>query len=112
MDKTIFGRIIDREIPATIVHEDELCVAFEDVHPVAPTHVLVVPRKPIDRVSSASEADEKLLGHLLTTAASIAKARGIADFRLVTNNGAGAGQSVFHLHVHLIAGRKLGWPPG
>ncbi|MBI4820629.1 MAG: histidine triad nucleotide-binding protein [Deltaproteobacteria bacterium] len=112
MEKTIFARIIDREIPAKIVFEDDLCLAFEDIHPAAPTHLLVVPKKPIDRLSSAVEADEQLIGHLLTTAGKIATTRGIDDFRLVMNNGAGAGQSVFHLHVHLLAGRALSWPPG
>lgn len=112
MQKTIFARIIDREIPAKIVFEDDVCLAFEDINPAAPTHILVVPKRPIDRLSSASEADEPLLGHLMTTAAKIAKARSIDDFRLVLNNGAGAGQSVFHVHIHLLAGRALGWPPG
>ena len=109
---TIFQRIIDREIPAKIVYEDDRSLAFEDINPAAPTHVLVIPKKPIDRVSSATEADEALLGHLFTVANQVARARGLADFRLVVNDGAGAGQSVFHLHVHLIGGRELAWPPG
>lgn len=111
--KTLFSRIIDREIPAEIVHEDEVCVAFRDINPQAPLHVLVVPRKPIARLSDASAADQAVLGHLLLQAAEIAKAQGHGDaFRLTINNGADAGQTVFHLHVHLLAGRHLGWPPG
>lgn len=111
--KTLFSRIIDREIPADIVHEDEVCVAFRDINPQAPLHVLVVPRKPIARLSDASAADQAVLGHLLLQAAEIAKAQGHGDaFRLAINNGADAGQTVFHLHVHLLAGRHLSWPPG
>jgi histidine triad (HIT) family protein len=111
--KTLFSRIIDREIPADIVHEDEVCVAFRDINPQAPLHVLVVPRKPIAKLSDASAEDRAVLGHLLLQAAGIAQAQGHGDaFRLIINNGAGAGQTVFHLHVHLLAGRHLSWPPG
>jgi histidine triad (HIT) family protein len=110
---TIFGKIINREIPAKIVYEDDLCIAFEDVNPAAPTHVLLVPKKEIARLADASAGDEALLGHLMVTAGNIARQLGIADaFRLVVNNGAGAGQSVFHLHLHILSGRGFQWPPG
>jgi histidine triad (HIT) family protein len=109
---TIFQKIIDRQIPAHIVHEDELSLAFLDVTPQAPTHILIVPKRPIAKLSDASDGDAALLGHLLTVARRIAAERGLGDFRLVVNNGAGAGQSVFHLHVHLLAGRLFAWPPG
>jgi histidine triad (HIT) family protein len=113
MSKTIFAKIIDREIPARIVHEDDLCVAFHDVAPRAPMHVLVVPKKAIAMVSEASQDDRELLGHLMVTAANIARDQGYGDaFRLVVNNGEGAGQTVFHLHVHLLGGRAFSWPPG
>ncbi|HET9403698.1 MAG TPA: histidine triad nucleotide-binding protein [Burkholderiales bacterium] len=110
---TLFGRIIRREIPADIVYEDELCLAFRDVNPQAPTHVLVIPKKEIARLSDAGADDQALLGHLLLAAGKIARSLGVGDaFRLVVNNGAEAGQSVFHLHLHILAGRKLRWPPG
>ena len=110
---TIFGKIIRREIPADIVYEDELCLAFRDINPQAPTHVLIVPKEGIARLSDAGPDDQALLGHLLLAAGKIARQLGVADaFRLVVNNGAEAGQSVFHLHVHILAGRKLRWPPG
>ncbi len=113
MTKTLFERIIDREIPGDIVYEDDLCVAFRDVNPAAPVHVLLVPRKPIPMLSAADDSDRELLGHLLATAPKIAAAEGCGDaFRLTINNGAGAGQSVFHLHLHIIGGRPLKWPPG
>ena len=112
-EATLFEKIIRREIPADIVHEDELCVAFRDVNPQAPVHVLVVPRKPLDRAANAVAEDGPMLGHLLLTAGKIAAELGCAEaYRLVVNNGAGAGQSVFHLHVHLLGGRPFGWPPG
>ena len=113
MAKTLFEKIIDREIPASIVYEDEQCVAFRDINPGAPTHVLLVPRKPIARLSDATAADQALLGHLLLAANTVAGQLGVGDaFRLVVNNGAGAGQSVFHLHLHILGGRPLKWPPG
>jgi len=113
MSETLFSKIIDREIPADIVYEDELCLAFRDVNPQAPVHILVVPKKSIAMVSEALEEDEALLGHLLTTAGTIAKQEGFGDaFRLIVNNGEDAGQTVFHLHVHILAGRSLSWPPG
>lgn len=113
MAKTLFEKIIDREIPATIVYEDEQCVAFKDINPGAPTHVLLVPRQPIAKLSDATAADQALLGHLLLAAGKVAAQLGVGDaFRLVVNNGAGAGQSVFHLHIHILGGRPLKWPPG
>ena len=111
-DKTICAKIIDREIPASIVYEDDQCLAFNDVHPQAPVHVLIVPKKPIDRLSSASGEDQLLLGHLLLTANKIAEQAGLKDFRLVVNSGPGAGQTVLHLHVHILGGREMEWPPG
>ena len=110
---TLFEKIIAREIPANIVFEDDLCLAFRDIAPQAPTHILVVPKKPIPRVSAASPEDEGLLGHLLLTAAKIAKTENLADgFRIVINNGSHGGETVPHLHVHLLGGRHLAWPPG
>jgi len=110
---TIFGKILRREIPADIVYEDEQCLAFRDVNPQAPTHVLVIPKREIDRLSSAQPEDQALLGHMMLAAGKIARQLGVADaFRLVINNGEAAGQTVFHLHLHILAGRKLRWPPG
>ena len=110
---TIFSKIIQREIPADIVYEDELCLAFRDVNPQAPTHVLLIPKKEIPRLVDAQPEDAALLGHLLLTANKIARQLGVGDaFRLAVNNGADAGQSVFHLHLHLLAGRAFKWPPG
>ena len=112
-EPTLFEKIINREIPADLVYEDEVCVAFRDVNPQAPTHVLIVPRKPLDRVANSEEGDQAMLGHLLVVAGKVAEQLGCREaFRLVINNGAEAGQSVFHLHVHLLAGRPFGWPPG
>lgn len=111
--KTLFAKIIDREIPANIVFEDDLCVAFTDIHPQAPTHILVVPRKPIDMVENMNQGDEALMGHLIYAATQIAnKMKLLNGYRLVINNGAGAGQSVFHVHLHILAGRAFSWPPG
>lgn len=110
---TIFSKIIRREIPADIVYEDELCMAFRDVNPQAPVHVLVIPKKEIPRLADATDEDQAVLGHLMITAGKIARQLGVDDaFRLVTNNGAAAGQSVFHLHLHILAGRPFHWPPG
>ena len=112
-EPTLFEKIINREIPADFVYEDEVCVAFRDVNPQAPTHVLIVPRKPLDRVANAEEGDQAMLGHLLLVAGKVAEQLDCREaFRLVINNGAEVGQSVFHLHVHLLAGRPFGWPPG
>jgi histidine triad (HIT) family protein len=109
---SIFTRIIEREIPADIVHEDELSIVFKDIHPVAPFHVLVVPKRPLVNVGAASDDDAALLGHLLGVCRKVAEAAGHKDFRVITNSGAGAGQTVFHLHLHVLAGRPLSWPPG
>lgn len=110
---TLFGKIIRREIPADIVYEDEYCLAFRDINPQAPTHVLVIPKREIAKLSDAGTEDQTLLGHLMLAAGKIARSLGVGDaFRLVVNNGAEAGQSVFHLHLHILAGRKLRWPPG
>ena len=110
---TIFGKIISREIPATIVYEDDHCLAFRDINPQAPTHVLLIPKKEIPRLVDASDDDQALLGHLMLAAVKVARQLGVGDaFRLVVNNGAEAGQSVFHRHLHILAGRHLTWPPG
>lgn len=110
---TIFSKIISHEIPADIVYEDEHCLAFRDINPQAPTHVLLIPKKEIAQLGDASEEDGALLGHMMLAAGRIARELGVGDaFRLVVNNGAAAGQSVFHLHLHILAGRSLGWPPG
>jgi histidine triad (HIT) family protein len=110
---TLFGKIIRREIPADIVYEDDLCLAFKDINPQAPTHVLLIPKKEIVKLSDAGAEDQAILGHLLLAAGKIARQLGVADaFRLVVNNGAEAGQSVFHLHLHILAGRPFRWPPG
>lgn len=111
-EKTLFEKIADREIPAAIVYEDDRAVAFRDIAPQAPVHVLIVPRTPIPRADAVEPADEPLVGHLFTVARAVAAAEGLTDYRLVVNCGAGAGQTVFHLHVHLLGGRDLGWPPG
>ncbi len=112
-EKTLFQRIADREIPADIVHEDAMCLAFHDVSPQAPTHVLIVPRKPIVGIQSVEPEDVEVLGHLLVVARQIAEELGLKNgYRLVLNIGEDGGQSVPHLHVHLLGGRKLSWPPG
>lgn len=113
MSETIFGRIIRGEIPARIVYEDEVCLAFHDVAPQAPLHLLLVPKMTLAKLSDAVIEDQALLGHLLLVAAQIARAQGHGEgFRIVINNGASAGQSVFHLHLHILAGRPFAWPPG
>jgi histidine triad (HIT) family protein len=110
---TIFKRIIDREIPAKIVYEDELCLAFEDIHPAAPTHLIVIPKREIASVADLTDEDEQLIGHLFNAMRTIAVQLGLGDgYRIVTNCGQDAGQEVMHLHFHLLAGRKMGWPPG
>ena len=111
-DDTIFDKILRGEIPCDEVYSDDRCLAFRDIAPQAPLHVLVIPRKPIESLRSAAEEDAALLGHLLLVAARVAKQEGLDDFRTVINSGAGAGQTVFHLHVHVIGGRPLAWPPG
>lgn len=113
MSHTIFDKIIRKEIPAEFVYEDELCVAFNDVNPQAPIHILIIPKKSIPKVTDAVVEDQNILGHLLLKAGEIAETLGIKDaFRLVINNGEDAGQTVFHLHIHLLAGRSFDWPPG
>jgi histidine triad (HIT) family protein len=114
MSKTLFEKIIAREIPAKIVYEDDLVLAFEDIKPQAPTHVLIIPKKPIPRIAEAKPEDAPVLGHLLLKAAEVAKQLGVTEsgFRLVFNNGPHAGEAVPHLHCHVIGGRALGWPPG
>jgi histidine triad (HIT) family protein len=111
---TLFEQIINREVPAQIIYEDDRCVAFRDINPQAPIHVLVIPKKAIPRLGEATDSDEALLGHLLLTAAEVAKREGIAEngYRLVLNQGWHAGESVPHLHVHLLGGRQMKWPPG
>jgi histidine triad (HIT) family protein len=111
--KNIFQRIIDGEIPAQVVHEDDRCMAFRDVNPQAPTHILVVPKQPIAGLDHASAADVNLLGHLLVVISQLARKEGLANgYRVVTNCGAAGGQSVPHLHFHLLGGRSMSWPPG
>ena len=111
-EKTLFQKIADQEIPAALVYEDDRCIAFRDIQPVAPVHVLVVPRRPIPRADAIEEEDEALFGHLFTVARRVAEEEGLTDYRLVMNNGPGAGQSVFHLHLHVLGGRSFTWPPG
>jgi histidine triad (HIT) family protein len=113
MIKTLFEKIIAREIPATIIYEDDLVLAVRDINPQAPTHVLIVPKKPIPRLSEAMSEDHKVLGHLLLKAAEVAKKLDLkGGYRLVINNGTDAGEAVPHLHVHILGGRKMNWPPG
>jgi len=110
--RTLFEKIIAREIPATIVYEDEHCIAFKDINPCAPLHTLLVPKKPLIQLSHAAPEDQALLGHLMLTVTKVAELEGLGDaYRLVVNNGAKAGMSVPHLHLHLIGGRPLKWPP-
>ena len=112
-EKTVFKRIIDREIPATIVYEDDLCLAFRDIHPQAPTHVIVIPKKEIAAPSDVTPEDEQLVGHLFVAMRKIAEQLGLADgYRVVTNCGRCAGQEVMHLHFHMLGGRGFRWPPG
>ena len=112
-EETIFAKIISREVPADIVHEDEQCLAFRDVAPQAPVHILVIPKKPLVGLQDVAPQDESLLGHLLLVASQLAKQERLAQgYRCVINAGAEGGQSVYHLHVHLLGGRQLEWPPG
>lgn len=114
MSKTLFQKIADREISAQIVYEDDQVIAFRDIKPGAPVHVLIVPRKPIPRIADAKPEDQQVLGHLLLKAGELAKTLGLGQsgFRLVLNNGPDAGESVPHLHCHILGGRALLWPPG
>ncbi len=114
MSQTLFEKIIAREIPADVIYEDDKVLAFRDIQPQAPVHILIIPKNPIPRIAAASEGDKDLLGHLLLQARSIAEKLGLSDtgYRLVINNGSDGGESVPHLHCHLLGGRALGWPPG
>jgi len=113
MADTLFAKIINKQIPADIVYEDDLCLAFRDINPQAPVHLLLVPKKPIDMLASAQAEDQALLGHLLLAAGQIARQFKIdGAFRVVINNGEASGQSVFHVHLHILAGRPFRWPPG
>jgi len=109
----IFCKIIKREIPSEIIKEDELSLAFKDINPQAPVHILIVPKKHIASISEMKEEDENLIGHLFNMAREIAQELGLSSgYRLVINNGKDAGQEVFHIHLHLLSGRKFSWPPG
>ncbi len=114
MSKTLFERIVAREAQGSIIYEDDQVVAFRDIRPQAPVHVLIVPRKPIPRIAEAKPEDQQVLGHLLLKAAEVANTLGLTQsgFRLVFNNGPNAGEAVPHLHCHILGGRHLGWPPG
>ena len=113
-NETIFGKIIRGEIPCDTVYEDDEMLAFRDIHPVAPVHILVIPKRPIVSLLETTPQDAPLLGRMMVKAAEIARAQGLEErgFRLVVNNGARAGQSVFHLHLHILGDRELSWPPG
>ena len=113
MSETIFSKIIRKEVPADIVYEDDLTIAFRDINPQAPVHILVIPKKPIPQLSDAESEDHALMGHLLLTAKRVAKAIGLDNgYRLVINNGSDGGQTVHHLHLHILGGRQMKWPPG
>ena len=113
MTLTLFEKIINKEIPADIIYEDEISIVIKDISPQAPTHLLIIPKKVIPKLSDASKEDKDISGHLMLLAGRIAEELGLDEtFRLVVNNGAAAGQSVFHLHLHLLSGRPLNWPPG
>lgn len=113
MSETIFSKIIRREIPTDIVYEDDLTLAFKDISPKAPVHILVIPKKPIPQLAAAESEDQALMGHLLLTAKRVAEQAGLENgYRLVINNGADGGQTVFHLHLHILGGRPMEWPPG
>ncbi|WP_153556132.1 histidine triad nucleotide-binding protein [Roseimaritima sediminicola] len=113
MSETIFSKIIRREVPAEIVYEDDQCLAFRDIDPQAPTHVLIIPKEPIRSLSELEEEHQALAGHLLLTAAKVAADLGLdSGYRLVTNCGKEGGQAVDHLHFHLLGGRAMQWPPG
>lgn len=110
---TIFSKIIRREIPVNIVYEDDLALAFKDINPQAPVHILVIPKKPIVKLADAEPQDQAILGHLLLTAQRVAAEAGLNNgYRVVINNGADGGQTVYHLHLHILGGRQMQWPPG
>ena len=113
MSDSIFTKIKNKEIPGNVIYEDDKCFALEDINPQAPVHVLIVPHKEITKISDSTSKDKELLGHLLLVSKTIAQKYELENnYRLIINNGAGAGQSVFHIHVHLMGGRSLDWPPG
>jgi histidine triad (HIT) family protein len=113
MSETIFSKIIRKEIPADIVYEDDLALAFRDLHPQAPVHILIIPKKPIESISTAATEDVALLGHLLLTVKRVATQEGLENgYRVVINTGEDGGQTVFHLHLHLLGKRMMAWPPG
>ena len=110
---TIFDKIINKEIPANIVYEDDIAIAFHDIAPQAPTHILVIPKKRIDQIENMKEEDKPVIGHLFHVATIVAKNVGLENgYRLIINNGVEGGQTVFHLHIHLLGGRTMSWPPG
>lgn len=111
-EETIFSQILKGDIPCNRIYSDEKCIAFHDIQPQAPIHILVIPRKPIISLKEAQEEDKELLGHLLLVSSKIAKKEGLENWRTIINTGSGAGQTVFHLHIHIIGGRELKWPPG
>ena len=113
MPSTLFEKIINKEIPSEILYEDDISFVIKDINPQAPTHLLIIPKKVIPKLSDSTIEDQEILGHLMLVAGKVAKKLGLDEtFRLVVNNGAKAGQSVFHLHIHLLSGRALNWPPG
>lgn len=113
MSETIFSKIIRKEIPADIVYEDNLCLAFNDISPQAPVHILVIPKKPIAKLADAQSPDHALMGHLLLTVKRVAEQAGLSNgYRVVINTGEDGGQTVDHLHLHILGGRALAWPPG
>jgi histidine triad (HIT) family protein len=113
MSETIFSKIIRREIPADIVYEDDLALAFKDISPQAPVHILVIPKKPLPQLAAAESEDHALMGHLLLIAKRVAEQAGLKNgYRLVINNGSDGGQTVDHLHLHILGGRQMQWPPG
>ena len=113
MPSTLFEKIINKEIPSEILFEDDISFVIKDINPQAPTHLLIIPKKVIPKLSDSTQEDQEILGHLMLVAGKVAEDLGLDEtFRLVVNNGAKAGQSVFHLHIHLLSGRSLNWPPG
>ena len=113
MSDSIFTKIKNKEIPGNVIFEDDKCFALEDINPQAPVHILIIPHKEIAKISDSTPEDKELLGHLLLVSKTIAQKYELKNnYRLIINNGAGAGQSVFHIHVHLMGGRSLDWPPG
>ena len=113
MSDSIFTKIKNKEIPGNVIYEDDKCFALEDINPQAPVHILIIPHKEIAKISDSTREDKELLGHLLLVSKTIAQKYELDNnYRLIINNGAGAGQSVFHIHVHLMGGRSLDWPPG